>query len=466
MSTPLNVLVVEDWEDDAIFLLRELRRGGFEPYFERVETAPAMKAALDKRNWDIVIADHQLPQFSAPAALELSKKMKDDLPFIILSGSIGDDVAVEAMKAGAHDYIMKDNISKLVPAIDRALQEVKERRERKRAEEALHESEEKFSTLFQNAHDMIFLFEIDENGAPGRFVEVNEVTCKKLGYNREELMQMTPINLELEEQHGGFWKEKKLFTRGHFSYETNYVTRDARIIPVEVSSHFVTLKHLKMVLSICRDITERKQAENELKESLVKIQGAMEGIILVTAKTVEMRDPYTAGHQRSVSKLACAIAQEMELSEADIYGVRLASEIHDLGKIYVPAEILSKPGKISEIEMEMIRTHPRVGFDILKMIDFPWPIAKFVAQHHERLNGSGYPHGLKGDEIILGARILAVADVVDAMASHRPYRPALGVERSLDEISKNSAVLYDAKVVDACLRIFKEGSIDLEKELS
>ena len=123
MSTPQNVLVVEDWEDDAIFLLRELRRGGFEPYFERVETAPAMKAALDKRNWDIVIADHQLPQFSAPAALELSKKMKDDLPFIILSGSIGDDVAVEAMKAGAHDYIMKDNISKLVPAIDRALQE-------------------------------------------------------------------------------------------------------------------------------------------------------------------------------------------------------------------------------------------------------------------------------------------------------------------------------------------------------
>jgi putative nucleotidyltransferase with HDIG domain len=174
------------------------------------------------------------------------------------------------------------------------------------------------------------------------------------------------------------------------------------------------------------------------------------------ALTVETRDPYTAGHQRRVSNLAREIAKEMGVSKDQIQGVRMAGVIHDIGKISVPAEILSKPGKISENEFGIIKEHPNVGYNILKTVDFPWPIAQIVLQHHERIDGSGYPNGISGEDILLEARILAVADVVEAMASHRPYRAALGINVAFNEISKNHGSLYDPKVVDACLRLFKE----------
>ena len=194
----------------------------------------------------------------------------------------------------------------------------------------------------------------------------------------------------------------------------------------------------------------------ERKENLAKLRKALGGTIQVLVAAVETRDPYTAGHQQRVTHLARAIASEMGLSLGQIEGIRMAGAIHDIGKIAVPAEILSKPGKITETEFGIIKTHPQVGYDILKGIEFPWPVAKIVLQHQERLDGSGYPAGLKGDEIILEARILAVADVVEAMASHRPYRPALGIDRALEEISKNRGILYDADVVDACVRLFRE----------
>jgi len=182
----------------------------------------------------------------------------------------------------------------------------------------------------------------------------------------------------------------------------------------------------------------------------------MEGTVQAMAFTIEARDPYTAGHQIRVTKLACAIAEEMHFSKDKIDSVRLAGSLHDIGKIYVPAEILSKPGKISEVEQNIIKTHSQVGHDILKSIEFAWPIAKIVLQHHERMDGSGYPSGLKGKDILIEARILAVADVVEAMCTHRPYRAALTIEAALDEISMNKGKLYDVKVVDACLRLFKD----------
>lgn len=211
------------------------------------------------------------------------------------------------------------------------------------------------------------------------------------------------------------------------------------------------------------DITRSKQAEEELKKSWERQKSAMEGTVQAMAYTIETRDPYTAGHQRRVTKLACAIAEEMMLSENQMEGVRLAGALHDLGKIYVPAEILAKPGKLSPVEYSIIKTHPQVGYDILKSIEFPWPIADFVLQHHERLDGSGYPNGLKGDKIFMEARILAVADVIEAMATHRPYRAALTIETALDEIQSNRGVKYDSRVVDACLKVFKENKFDLDK---
>jgi len=216
-----------------------------------------------------------------------------------------------------------------------------------------------------------------------------------------------------------------------------------------------------MVLAFT-DITPRKKAEDELKKSWKQQKIAMEGTVQAIAFTIETRDPYTAGHQRRVTKLACLIGEDMELSVDRIEGLRMSGELHDIGKIHVPAEILSKPGKISEAEYTIIKTHPQVGHDILKTIEFPWPVAKIVLQHHERMDGSGYPQGLKGEAILLEARILAVADVIEAMATHRPYRPALSIDEALKEISKNKRKLYDARVTEACLKVFKEKKFKFE----
>jgi len=202
--------------------------------------------------------------------------------------------------------------------------------------------------------------------------------------------------------------------------------------------------------------TYRQDLEQMVKERTVKLQRALEGIIQASVRIVESRDPYTAGHQDRVANLAGAIAIEMNLRENQVEGIRMAGSIHDLGKISVPAEILSKPSRLTEIEFALIKTHPRVGYDIIADIDFPWPIAQMVLQHHERMDGSGYPQGLSGQDILLEARILCVADVVEAMASHRPYRSALGIDVALKEISDNAGKLYDPEAADAVLKLFRE----------
>jgi HD-GYP domain-containing protein (c-di-GMP phosphodiesterase class II) len=182
----------------------------------------------------------------------------------------------------------------------------------------------------------------------------------------------------------------------------------------------------------------------------------MEGFVHALADTVDARDPYTAGHQHRVSKIACAIAEEMNLSNETVAGIRMAGEIHDLGKMSIPAEVLMKPGRLLEVEFNYIKIHPQKGYDILKGMEFPWPVARIVLEHHERMDGSGYPNGLSGEDILPEARIVAIADVVEAMASHRPYRPALGIEVALEEIENNSGTLYDSDFASACLRLFRE----------
>ena len=202
--------------------------------------------------------------------------------------------------------------------------------------------------------------------------------------------------------------------------------------------------------------------EEELKKTLAQLRSSLEATIQALALTAEARDPYTAGHQRRVADLSRTIGQKMGLSRDQVDGVRMAGSIHDLGKIYVPSEILNKPGKIRENEFELVKSHPQVGYEILKTIDFPWPVAEIVLQHHERMDGSGYPNGLKGDEILLEARIVAVADVVESMSSHRPYRPALGIEKALEEIMLGRGRHYDERVVDACLSVFNEDGYTLQ----
>lgn len=220
---------------------------------------------------------------------------------------------------------------------------------------------------------------------------------------------------------------------------------------------------LKRVLSERASKLDRKNALEDVQLNLDKLQRAMEGIVKAISTTVEMRDPYTAGHQLRVADLACAIAEGMALSHDEIYGLRMASVIHDLGKITVPSEILSKPGQLSALEYELIKSHVQAGYDILKSIEFPWPLADIILQHHERIDGSGYPNGLKDEEIMLGARIIAVADVFETIASHRPYRPSLGLPHALNELQENRGRLFDTTVVDVCMSLVEDGKFEFSK---
>ena len=206
----------------------------------------------------------------------------------------------------------------------------------------------------------------------------------------------------------------------------------------------------------------RKRVEEAQRQSLEQLRRAVGTIIQVLVMAVEVKDPYTAGHQRRVTNLARTIATEMGLPPEKIEGLRLAGLIHDIGKITLPSEILSKPTKMSAIELSLISEHVRLGYHILKDVESSWPLAEIVYQHHERMDGSGYPRKLKGEEILIEARILAVADVVEAMASNRPYRPAVGLDAALEEIEKNRGVFYDTAAADACLKLFREKGFKLE----
>lgn len=208
---------------------------------------------------------------------------------------------------------------------------------------------------------------------------------------------------------------------------------------------------------------ERRRLAVAEHEGAERLKRALLGTIQAVALTVEKRDPYTAGHQERVARLAVAIAQELGWSADQIEGVRLGAVIHDIGKIYVPSEILSRPGKLTDLEYQLIQNHPRVGYEILEGVELPWPVADIVVQHHERLDGSGYPKGLKGDAIIPEARVLAVADVVEAMAVHRPYRPSLGVEAGLEEIQAKRGTRYDPAMVDACARVLRERGFSFDE---
>ncbi|HPB59552.1 MAG TPA: HD domain-containing protein [Candidatus Saccharicenans sp.] len=240
--------------------------------------------------------------------------------------------------------------------------------------------------------------------------------------------------------------------------EASLITRTGLEIPVELTVAALPEESGQSTSQVIvfRDMSSRRRAEQELRESWAKLRRALKGTIQAISTTIERRDPYTAGHQRRVAQLAEAIAREMNLPEVKIEGIRFAAQIHDIGKLYVPAEILSKPTKLTDLEYTIIKTHPQAGYEILKNIEFPWPIADIVLQHHERLNCSGYPAGLKDGEILLEARILAIAGVVEAMSSHRPYRPSFGIDKALEEIRLNNGLLYEPEAVTACQRLFLE----------
>jgi PAS domain S-box-containing protein/putative nucleotidyltransferase with HDIG domain len=329
--------------------------------------------------------------------------------------------------------------------------------ERRQAETALRESEAQFRAIFDQAAVGVALVDSPTGG----FLKINQKFCDILGLTPEEttgknfMAIIHPDDLQsiLDKMH-------KLQYGGvrYFSRETRFCQKDG--VPVSVNLTVSAVQEMpeatKYYIAVVEDITQRQRAEIEVRQGLNKLRQALSGTVSALANTVEIKDPYTAGHQRRVAELACAIAQEIGLSRDHVEGMQVLSFLHDIGKIALPAEILSRPGKISTVEFNLIKSHPEVGYGILKDIEFPWPVAQAVLQHHERLDGSGYPAGLRGNAIIREAKILAVADVVEAMASHRPYRPSLGIEAALEEINKYKGNLFDSEAVGACLRLFRE----------
>ena len=253
------------------------------------------------------------------------------------------------------------------------------------------------------------------------------------------------------------WHEDELLLHIKQSFsKVEILQENKRLIELIKNKNDELLKLNKTLEKRTKDKTDDLLAQTEkLKESYKKSQIILDGIVKTLSMIIETRDPYTSGHEDQVAKIACNIAKEMKFTEEQITAIHIAATLHDIGKISVPSEILTKPGRLSDLEMEMIKTHCKVANDILINIEFPYPVAEIIFQHHERMDGSGYPRGLKGDKIAIEARIIGAADVMDAMTSYRPYRPALGVDAAIEEIVKFRGITYDAAVVDACLKIYK-----------
>ena len=586
MTNFLRVLIVDDSEDDTNLIIRKIRGGGYEPEWERVDTYPAMKSALERQTWDVILCDYKMPNFSAPAALSLTQEKNIDIPFIIISGAIGEDIAVEAMKSGAHDFLMKDKLAKLVVTIERELREAKNRNEKINAQEMLAVSEENFrhsledspmgvrivtkggETIYAN-REILNMYGYDsieelkstphevrytkesfaereirkEKRKRGEFVPSNyeisiirkngeirnlEVFRKQVLWNGEVQFQALYNDITKRKQAEKNMRESEeryrlvvenaheiilitqdkkivfankaaediigysfeILSSGEFTkfihpddvdmvvnnhikrlrgedvpstYAFKIIRGDGTVIWVEMNVTVIEWKKKPATLIFLKDITEHKMLDEERNESFKRIKNTLDATVNAIAMIVETRDPYTTGHQMRVSILAQAIAAEMGLNSDEKDFIGTAAIIHDIGKLSIPSEILTKPTKLTSLEYDLIKTHSQSGYNILKDINFPWPVATVILQHHERMNGSGYPQNLEGEKILIESRILAVADVVEAISSHRPYRASLGINFALDEITNNRGTLFDEAVVDACLRLFRDKHFSLSQ---
>ena len=333
---------------------------------------------------------------------------------------------------------------------------------RKQAEEALSEQKAYFEHLFESSPEAVVVASVD-----GKILQINRAFSEMFGYSEEEAIGKLMDELVSTDE---ILKEATKYTKQvaagkDIRLESKRKTKSGKLLDVSILGTPVIIEGQQVaVYGIYRDITKRKQSEDELKASYQRLQKLIQDTVNVLANVVELRDPYTAGHQHNVAQLGIAIAKEMDCSNDMIEGIRIGGTIHDIGKIKVPIRILNKSEMLTDNEWEQIKNHPAVGYELLKDLDFPWQVAKMVHQHHERFDGSGYPNGLKNDEILMEARILAVADVIEAMANDRPYRQSLGLEIALEEIEDNKGILYDPDVVENAVRILKSGSFEFIKK--
>jgi PAS domain S-box-containing protein len=579
----LFVLVVDDEAAHVEAIQRSLEKSELNAAVQVVGTLREYRDAVASRSPDIVLMNMALPDGGALEEVASTPDSRS-FPIVIMTSYGNEQTAVEAIRAGALDYVVKspETFASIPHTLERTLRAWREIQERRLAEEALKETEERFRSLYENSTLGLYRTTPD-----GQIIMANPALVEMLGYNSFDELAGRDLEadgfepsypraafMERIDKEGEFRGLESAWTRRDGT--TIYIRESARAIrdangrtvyydgtiediterkkaeealafeqtllralmnsiPDQVyfkdaESRFIMIsraqaarfglsdpaeavgrtdfdffaeEHARQAFEdereilrtgrplvdleeleewpdkrtawvsttkaplldtkgriigtfgISRDITERKKAAERLEETLRRLRLSITSTIRVMGMMVEARDPYTAGHQERVTLLAEAIAVEMGLPADKIEGLRAAGQVHDVGKLSIPAEILSKPTALTQGEIKLVRTHAQRGYEILKDIEFAWPIADIVRQHHERMNGSGYPQGLKGPDIRLEARILAVSDTVEAMAADRPYRPAPGIALALDEIDKNKGVLYDPDAVAACLRLFR-----------
>ncbi|MBE0612697.1 MAG: PAS domain S-box protein [Burkholderiales bacterium] len=326
--------------------------------------------------------------------------------------------------------------------------------ERKRANDELRAAEEQYRGLVEQSIAGSYVIQ------DGKFVYLNRRCAEIFGYGSpEELIGRNSTTVIAEKDHELHLENVRRRIEGEIesiNYEFTGLCKDGSMIDVGVHGARATHKGRPAIIGLIQDISEKKRAEDEIKRYVAQLETAFMSTVQVATTLGEMRDPYTAGHQRKVAEIAVAIGAELGFDARRQEGLRVSGYLHDIGKITIPAEILSKPGKLSATEYRLVQGHAQASYDVLKDVQFPWPVAEVARQHHERVDGSGYPQGLKGEAILFEARIMAVADVVEAMSTHRPYRPGMGMEAALAEIERGRGSAYDAEVADACLRLYRD----------
>ncbi|MBT3879682.1 MAG: response regulator [Candidatus Scalindua sp.] len=480
----MKILIVDDNKEN-LYILETLLRGSGYDITSALNGADAMEMLWNVNDVDMIISDILMPVMDG---FQLCKKVKSNdnfkhIPVVFYTGTFTDNKDEElAIKLGVDKYIRKpiradkleSIIQEMLKSIDDgtlktrelSLEEDKmvytlynerlvEKLEHKVLElenETIERKEAEERTKYLATFPQLTINPILEINQSGEIVFHNNAASNILEKSglKENLHIYVPENINEI-----FYDLK--------SGKKASLCCDVKIgdLILEENIHYVSTFNVLRIYT--RDITERKQSEQQIKLGIEKLKLTVDGVINALTLTVEYRDPYTAGHQQRVSNLACVIAREIGLPKDQVEGIRIAGVLHDIGKMHIPTEILSRPGKLNENEFNIVKSHAQAGYDILKGLEFPWPIADIVHQHHEKIDGSGYPFGLPSGDIIIEARILCVADVVEAMASHRPYRPSLSMDKTLKEISENKGVCYDREVVDACMKVIKEKKFVFEQ---
>jgi response regulator RpfG family c-di-GMP phosphodiesterase len=507
MAKPLRVLFVEDNPDVMELMLRLLRKEGYDPIYRRVDTDHDLRVALLQEAWDLVLCDWSMPGFSAPVALGVVKASQRDVPFVIVSGTVGEETAVAAMRSGADDFLLKDHLVRLCPVIERELAESANRREQQRVENELRRRETILAMLGEIAGQLVRAEEVDEaiRDVLARIGQAAEADRAFLYRNRrptrngpvlaslahEWLGRLATPRLDDAALQGMAWEEMGMadgvaaLQRGESvpivardlgeplrAITYNFGIRSFILVPIHIDGAWWgtlgladmdeerrwaegEVSALRTVASTIGAAFERSDLLDRIRRSHAELLEAYDRTLEGWSRALELRDRETEGHSRRVTDLTMKIARRMNVEGEELANIRRGALLHDIGKMGIPDAILSKPGPLTEEEWQVMRLHPFFAYDLLASIPYLANAVHIPYCHHERWDGTGYPRGLKGEEIPLAARIFAVADVWDAMRSDRPYSPAKPVDIVLATIEKEAGKGFDPAVVQAFLDVIR-----------